>query len=120
MCKPCVVNGDCSDAKNGATALGVCDTGTCVQCTGLDSATAQDFCLLPTTTTCTGLKDTVNWDGMGGGARPCGTDSTVCGVAALNDGVCGTNTKCSYGCSTDNDCPTVFPTCPTSGTKYCQ
>jgi hypothetical protein len=56
-------------------------------------------------------------------------DSTVCGVANVDDGVCiadgsANQGKCSYACASDFDCPSAgaFVHCngPSSVTKFCQ
>ncbi len=77
-------------------------------------------------TSCEAIADATNWDGVGGGAKSCGTDSTACGVDDVDDGVCipsgSAMGKCSYGCLENHDCPSLgFPTCSGSvGMKTCQ
>ena len=57
-------------------------------------------CAPPTTTTCPGLLD------ASGARKNCDNDSSVCGIAGLQDAACEEGVqRCSYNCAANNDCP---------------
>jgi hypothetical protein len=83
----------------------------------IDGASST-YCLPPSTTTCAGIIDATAQGASGG--KACGT-SDGCGEPSVNDGFCNSGNQCTYGCTTNADCPgSGFTTCPSSGTKVCQ
>jgi len=52
-CIPCDDNAQCTGVMDGATALGVCSSGTCVECTVADETACSGNSCNPATTRCT-------------------------------------------------------------------
>jgi len=86
ICIPCDDNAQCTGVMDGATALGVCSSGTCVECT----ATDYDQC----------------GTGNLGQARVCNATTRRCGTTAQTEGSAGLCQSCvaSMQCEAGQSC----------------